>query len=110
LWVGYDATADCSVSGCPNGQVCELANGIASCISQDAGYAADTGSTTDGASPTQEASTAGDGGASGDASDAGGPHAVPCNADVTCGGNGAKCIDGQCAPLSIPRSSALRNR
>lgn len=109
VWVGYDATADCSVSGCPAGEVCELANGVASCVSLgpggyvDAGSTSDVatsdGATNDGASTMQDGSSAGDGASSGDASDAA-PPALPCNADVTCGGNGAKCVDGVCTPQS----------
>ncbi len=93
---GDASTPDCSVTGCPAGQVCRLANGVAQCVSQPGGggddgggsdAAGDTGSAGDGGMST-EAGTDG----SGDGAASGGP----CNADSQCTAAGSKCIDGQC--------------
>lgn len=98
---GYDAgPTDCSVTGCPSGQVCKLSAGIAQCVPTGGG---DDASTSEGgneggplpdAGPSPEASPS-EGGT--DGSD-GGTVSGPCNDDATCGGGGARCIDGQCTP------------
>ncbi len=103
---GVDATADCTTTGCPTGQVCALADGVVQCVSPvtagDASPSPD--SAVDAASSDADAGGAVEAAASTDASDASDaaskPRAVPCNADVTCGGSGAKCIDGLCAPAT----------
>jgi hypothetical protein len=86
---------DCSVNGCPSGQICELSNGIAQCVT--------LGGSTGDASTEPDANTGpgGDGGApveasTGDASEGGTAVTGPCNDNATCGGNGEKCINGQC--------------
>lgn len=93
---GDASTGDCSVTGCPTGQVCKLANGVAQCVTLPGGggddgggsdAAADTGSPTEGGTTSE----AGDG-SGGDGSAGGGP----CNADSQCTAAGSKCIDGQC--------------
>jgi hypothetical protein len=88
---------DCSVNGCPSGQVCKLANGLPpTCVpfgsgddasSDDSSAPADSGVT-----PPADASTPSD------AAPEAGPVTGPCNSDATCGGHGEKCIDGQCTP------------
>lgn len=96
---GSDAsTGDCSVTGCPAGQVCRLADGVAQCVTLPGG-----GDDGGGGSPdaTGDAPASGDGGmvseagvdAAGDAATGGGP----CNADTDCTAAGSKCVDGQCA-------------
>lgn len=90
-------TPDCSVTGCPAGQVCRLANGVAQCVSLSGGddggsgsdAAGDAGSSGDG-STTSEAGGDGSGGDGSTGSQA-------CNADSDCTAAGSKCIDGQCA-------------
>ena len=86
---GYDAAADCSITGCPSGQVCKLSNGVAQCVQQSGGTDAGTGG--DSASP-------GDGATTTDASD-GSVFGTGCNADSECSASGAgsRCIDGRCA-------------
>ena len=93
---GTDSSADCSVTGCPTGQVCKLSNGVAQCVTLGGGDDSSTGSEAG-----ADGSSGGDGGVTGDSSsgsDASEAGAVtgPCNSDATCGGNGEKCIDGQC--------------
>ncbi len=121
---GQDSSVpdDCSLNGCPSGQICRLAGGAAACVSlvgtgEDAGAfddatssadAADASATGDAAastdSPAQEASsdsaTPGDALASFEAdTDANGlPEAsasIACNANGDCS-VGAWCIDGLC--------------
>lgn len=90
---------DCSVTGCPSGQVCEVANGTAQCVTlggdastepTDAGGNVDSGSNqvADSGTAPVEASTGNDGATT--------VVTGPCNSDATCGGNGEKCINGQC--------------
>ncbi len=97
-YAGDASSGDCSVTGCPAGQVCKLANGVAQCVTLPGGggddggggsdAAGDTGSSTDGGTTTE----AGGGDAGGD-----GPSGTgPCNADSDCTVAGSKCIDGQC--------------
>ena len=87
---------DCSVNGCPSGQICKLSNGIAQCVTlgsgDDGGSGVDSGTGDSGV--TGDTGTAGDSGNSGDASEGG--TSSPCNDDSTCGGSGAKCVNGQC--------------
>jgi hypothetical protein len=96
--LGDGSAGDCSVTGCPAGQVCKLANGVAQCVTlpgggNDAGSgsdaAGDATSTGDGGTTSE----AGGDGSGGDGSTGGGP----CNADSDCTLAGSKCIDGQCA-------------
>ena len=74
---------DCSYVGCPAGQVCELAGGALSCVSE--------GSTPDSGL-----------GSSGDASvpfDAGPPPFTGCTSNDECAPiAGALCLDGECVP------------
>ncbi len=95
------APSDCSVTGCPDGYVCKLANGVAQCVSLG-NPGGDAG--TDSASPT-EASTGdagsgdtstGDSASTADASD-GAVFGTSCNADGDCTSSGARCVDGRCA-------------
>jgi hypothetical protein len=104
VWVGYDA-GDCSTTGCPGGMICEIANGVAQCISLggvDASPSpavdAQTSDAQTGDAQTQMTTDAQakDGGAAGDGGTDAAPTVVSCNSDSTCGGNGAKCIDGVC--------------
>jgi hypothetical protein len=88
----YDAGNDCTLTGCPDGYVCKLANGVAQCVAHGTGT--DAGASTEAGT---DASTATDAGSKSDASDAA-TIAGPCNADGDCGGHGARCVDGQCTP------------
>ncbi|HEY3818607.1 MAG TPA: hypothetical protein VGL81_15640 [Polyangiaceae bacterium] len=98
---GNDAS-DCSSTGCPNGYVCKLANGVAQCVSQggsggDAGTGGDSASAADtGVVSPGDAATGGDGASAPDGSIYGtGP---ACNADTDCTTTaGSRCVDGQCA-------------
>jgi hypothetical protein len=95
--VGYQCTSDnqcvpaptsdggdCSVNGCPDGYICTLANGVASCAAApEAGTGHDSGPAPDGGVHTESGA---------DAS----PYTGPCNADGDCHGGGEKCIDGTC--------------
>jgi hypothetical protein len=92
-----DASApgeDCSVTGCPAGQVCKLANGVAQCVTLGGGE--DGGGGSDAAG---DSASSGDGGTTseggGDAS-GDGSVSLACNADSDCTTAGSKCIDGQC--------------
>jgi hypothetical protein len=85
---GYDATTDCSVTGCEPGYECTLTNGTAVCLPE-----ADAGSDTS----TPETGIP-DGGV--DATDA---QVIPpftgCTSDNACvadSGAGSRCIDGTC--------------
>jgi hypothetical protein len=93
-----EAGGDCTMTGCPSGQTCYLANGTAQCVvlgedgsTQDSSPAGDAGDAGDASD-----SSASDGGDASDASDASPPPSA-CNADSDCGGNGAKCVNGTCA-------------
>lgn len=88
----YDAGNDCSVTGCPDGYVCKLSNGVAQCVAHAGGT--DGGAATDAGTGTDASSTS-DAGNMSDASDAA-TIAGPCNGDGDCGGHGARCVDGQC--------------
>jgi hypothetical protein len=93
---GSDSTGpDCSVTGCPTGQVCRLSNGVAQCVTLGGGDDSSTGEAGTDASSGDGGTTSGDSSAGSDASEAGAVTG-PCNSDATCGGNGEKCIDGQC--------------
>ncbi len=107
----YCHQGDCASWGCPGGYTCLVSFGYASCTvgipTHDGG-----GATFDGgdssvafdATPSDAASfdsSATDGSsseASADASDAN--VTVPCNADLDCGGAGARCVNGACAARS----------
>ena len=97
--------ADCSVTGCPSGQLCKLSAGVAQCVvlggsGDDASSAGSEGGTDAGAPDStspNEGGTGPDGGTP-DAAMEAGIYTGPCNDDATCGGQGAKCIDGQCTP------------
>jgi hypothetical protein len=94
-----DAGGDCSVNGCPDGYICKLSNGVAQCVGLGGSDGGGTG--IDGGTPHPEAgggdASSSDAGSQSDASDgAAGPAA--CNSDGECGGHGARCIDGHCAP------------
>jgi hypothetical protein len=96
-YMGDASTGDCSVTGCPAGQVCKLANGVAQCVTLPGG-GNDGGSGSDAAG---DGASSGDGGttseAGGDASGGdGSTGGGPCNADSDCTLAGSKCIDGQC--------------
>jgi hypothetical protein len=94
---GYEggSTTDCSVTGCPSGQVCKLSNGAAQCVTP--GGSGDDASTGSDASTGNDGGTTADGPSGTDAAEAG-IVTGPCNGDATCGGHGEKCIDGQCTP------------
>ncbi len=99
--------------GCPNGYVCRLAGGQASCVPNGAPPASDAGGNEDTGPPpapdasedvtapgddasTTEASTSDDSSSSADAPvEAPAPNA--CNADSDCTAAGARCIDGACS-------------
>jgi hypothetical protein len=87
-----DASVSTQCGYCPPGTTCGLSNGVLQCLN----YA--VGPTTDGGPGDAGPATA-DGGdaATLDGGDAG-PIGHPCNADIVCGGGGAKCIDGLCTP------------
>jgi hypothetical protein len=96
---GYDGGGggDCSQTGCPAGQICKLSNGgTPQCVTLggtgDDGGSVDSSTGGDSGS-TGDSGTAGDS-SSGDGSEGGTP--TTCNDDATCGGQGAKCVDGQC--------------
>jgi len=95
--LGDASSGDCSVTGCPAGQVCKLANGVAQCVNLPGG-SEDSGGGSDAAS---DVSSSGDGGmmseAGSDSGD-GSSGAGPCNADSECTVAGSKCIDGKCTP------------
>jgi len=81
-------TGDCSTTGCPDGYVCKLANGVASCVSApEGGSNPEAGQTVEGGGVPFEAGTP-------DAA----PYTGPCNADSQCHGGGERCIDGTCTP------------
>jgi len=92
---GYEGgtTTDCSVNGCPSGQVCKLSNGVAQCVTPGGGDDASTG--TDSATGGNDGGAVTDAPASTDAAEAG-VVTGPCNSNTDCGGHGEKCIDGQC--------------
>jgi hypothetical protein len=122
--LGEDASApsDCSISGCPAGEICKLAGGAASCVSIGQPSGPDAGSLDDGAGgdAVEEAATSPDAlpaeasaeaSASFDASDTGvvlssdadtdGATVPEAAATIACNANGdcfvgASCIDGQC--------------
>ncbi len=109
-------STDCSVTGCPTGQVCKLAGGVAQCVSPgssgggDASTGTEDGATeassgTDAASETGGDGSAGNnpeaGAADADASDGSTTVTGPCNSDAACGGHGEKCIDGQCTVQAL---------
>ncbi len=85
-------TADCSTTGCPSGQICKLSNGVAQCVTQGGGDDASAG--TDASTGTDSGVTP-DAATGTDASEAGAVTG-PCNSDTDCGGNGERCINGQC--------------
>jgi len=94
---------DCSQTGCPAGLVCKLSGGTTQCVpapaGSDGGNGADAASGDDAATPDASSDTGTPADAGADAPDAA-MAAGPCNADSACGGQGAKCIDGQCAAQS----------
>jgi hypothetical protein len=87
------------VTGCPAGQVCKLANGVAQCVNLQGG-GDDGGGGSDAAG---DVASSGDGGTTSEGGDASGDGAAgggPCNADSSCTVAGSKCIDGQCTTQS----------
>ncbi|MGD0528460.1 MAG: hypothetical protein ABSE49_25210 [Polyangiaceae bacterium] len=108
---GADAPDDCSVTGCPTGQVCKLSNGVAQCVDQGSSSGSSSGGSSSGGSDggtgsdssapgdsgAGEATTSGDassGSDSSSASDSGTIVVTGCNNDGDC--TTGHCVDGAC--------------
>lgn len=97
-------SVDCTITGCPNGQVCAILDGGVECVaSSEAGLSEAGGEGGSGESGTSESGTAD--ATSDAASDAplfDAPLFTGCTSAADCsdGGAGTLCLDGQCVPPS----------
>jgi hypothetical protein len=94
---GYDATVDCSVTGCQTGYECTLSNGTAVCLPTEDGGAGDA--TVDGGGDDASGDSGPSDGGIGDADARVLPPFTGCTNDTACvadSGAGSRCIDGQC--------------